>query len=440
MSAPPAGALLDPAAVRTHVGWTFASRAVSHVLGLGVAFVLVRAFDKEGLGALHYLPLLPHTILVLGELGLAIGSLLELREHREEAERLLSSSATLGFLLGCVYLGAAAVALRLRPEWLQGYRMSHALLALAAMPPSLVTAILQPQLLPLGFLRTFHAFPVVFNLLRLAGGLGAWFHAGDRLGFLLAWFLGMNTLQAAASVIVVRRKLPLRPRLDGASLRRALRQGLPTIPTTAATFVNTRADGFLLKGLSTNAQLGLYGFLVSQAEHLFILPNAVSQGLLSRFTTPGGTDPSETTARTCRHVVLLGPPASALAMGVLALLLSRGAILWAEAWLPCLLLLGAVQFLSVTKVLTAYLIYRRMQGTIFRIAVASALLNIALNLWWIPAWGATGAAGASLASYGVNSLLALRLFLRASGRTLRETLIVAPADLTMYAQLYRRRS
>ncbi|MBI4229549.1 MAG: polysaccharide biosynthesis C-terminal domain-containing protein, partial [Planctomycetes bacterium] len=110
------------------------------------------------------------------------------------------------------------------------------------------------------------------------------------------------------------------------------------------------------------------------------------------------------------------------------------------AWFPCLLLLGAVQFLSITKVLTAYLLHRRLQGTIFRIAVAAALLNVALNLWWIPAWGAAGAAGASLASYGVNSLLALRLFVRASGRTLRETLLVAPADLGLYARLLTRRS
>ncbi|MBI4230725.1 MAG: oligosaccharide flippase family protein, partial [Planctomycetes bacterium] len=353
MSGHPADALLDPAPVRTHVGWTFASRAVSHLLGLGVAFVLVRAFDKDGLGALHFLPLLPQTILVFGELGLAVGALLELREHREKAEKLLSSSATLGFLLGCGYFVATAFALHLHPEWLQGYRRSHALLALAAMPPSLVTVILQPQLLPLGFLRTFHALPVAFNLLRLAGGVATWFLVGDRLGFFLAWLLGMNLLQAATVVVTVCRKLPLRPRLDTASLRGALRQGLPTVPTTAAAFVNTRSDGYLLQGLSTSAQLGLYGFLVAQAEHLFILPNAVSQGLLSRFTAPGGTDPSVTTARTCRHVVFLGLPASALSMGVLSILLRGGSIRWAEAWFPCLLLLGAVQFLSVTKVLTA---------------------------------------------------------------------------------------
>ena len=47
------------------------------------------------------------------------------------------------------------------------------------------------------------------------------------------------------------------------------------------------------------------------------------------------------------------------------------------------------------------------------------LLNLVLSWWWIPLWGAAGAAVATSVSYGAAIVLGLGLFFRLSGLPVR---------------------
>ncbi|NIR61792.1 MAG: hypothetical protein GWO02_21060, partial [Gammaproteobacteria bacterium] len=51
--------------------------------------------------------------------------------------------------------------------------------------------------------------------------------------------------------------------------------------------------------------------------------------------------------------------------------------------------------LSVGRLLSADLNGRGLPASVARVNVAMALVNIALNLWWIPIWGAAGSAAAT---------------------------------------------
>ena len=56
-------------------------------------------------------------------------------------------------------------------------------------------------------------------------------------------------------------------------------------------------------------------------------------------------------------------------------------------------------------------------------------INIALNLWWIPRYGALGAAVASSVSYAVVTGVVLVLYCRASGVGPAEVLLPRARDL-----------
>ena len=57
-------------------------------------------------------------------------------------------------------------------------------------------------------------------------------------------------------------------------------------------------------------------------------------------------------------------------------------------------------------------------------------LNVTLNLFLIPRFGIEGAALANGLSYGTAAAILLVVFVRESGRTVRETLLVGASDLS----------
>ncbi len=56
------------------------------------------------------------------------------------------------------------------------------------------------------------------------------------------------------------------------------------------------------------------------------------------------------------------------------------------------------------------------------------LLNLALNLWWIPLWGISGAAAATYISYSAAVFLLARRYRKASGTAWSELILLSGAD------------
>jgi len=71
-------------------------------------------------------------------------------------------------------------------------------------------------------------------------------------------------------------------------------------------------------------------------------------------------------------------------------------------------------------------------------AIIALVLNVGLNLVLVPRYGISGAALAHGLSYGVAALTLLVAFVRDSGHSVRETLIVRPAEIGEMANAARR--
>jgi len=70
-----------------------------------------------------------------------------------------------------------------------------------------------------------------------------------------------------------------------------------------------------------------------------------------------------------------------------------------------------------------------------------ALLNLALNVVLIPAYGIVGAAAASSIAYLAVTVAMLVLYCRLSGVPFWQTLIILPADIApMWLMLQRRKA
>jgi Na+-driven multidrug efflux pump len=65
-------------------------------------------------------------------------------------------------------------------------------------------------------------------------------------------------------------------------------------------------------------------------------------------------------------------------------------------------------------------------------AVAALGINVGLNCVLIPRWGISGAAISTTVSYSVAALILLFMFVRESGHTVRQTVLVQSSEIAGY--------
>ncbi|MGE3961922.1 MAG: lipopolysaccharide biosynthesis protein [Dehalococcoidia bacterium] len=250
-------------------------------------------------------------------------------------------------------------------------------------------------------------------LLQQIGGTGgaaaaiALGHATAE-GILLAQFAGLSAV-SLVSFPFFWRALAARP-WSTAALRQMVRFGAPTTPALLSAWVTQFADRFLLGLLSTIEQVGLYslGWRVGQVAETVVSAATMSAWdpfLFRRYSEPGGDR-------------LIARTATYLALGGMAIVVPIGAVayplfdlLGAEAYLP---VAGIVFFVALSYwigllrhlLLAPTATHMRPERAI-PVWVATAVVNVLLNLALIPPYGFKGAIAATVASYALSVPLAV---------------------------------
>ena len=143
---------------------------------------------------------------------------------------------------------------------------------------------------------------------------------------------------------------------------------------------------------------------VSIAELVFYLPNAVSMVFFPHVAGSSREEADQQAPLVSRVTLLLTGGVAVALVPVAFLLISLLIPAFAPALPAMLILLPGVVALSVTKVLTGYATGLGRTGMISIVTIGAFLLNVALNLFLIPAFGILGASTASLISYSASSI------------------------------------
>jgi len=180
--------------------------------------------------------------------------------------------------------------------------------------------------------------------------------------------------------------------------------------STVLYFLAQRVDVFLLSSMAGLGAVGLYSVAYGVAELLLLLPQRLGILFLPRVAgaRDGRQSPGE--VRLLSSVVFLGAVAAALLLALAAPFAIR--LLYGEAFAgsvrPFLLLLPGVCAMAATSIQGNYLAGLGKVRTTATISFAGLVLNVALNLVWIPRYGVAGAALASSLTYWVQALLCAR--------------------------------
>jgi O-antigen/teichoic acid export membrane protein len=160
--------------------------------------------------------------------------------------------------------------------------------------------------------------------------------------------------------------------------------------------------------------VGYYSLGVSIAEKLWQLPFAIGIVLMSRTVNTEDQDAiNATTARLVRVSFIAG-----LAASVALFLLSPWLLpaIWGSKFQPSVpiiqYILPGILFISIYRVLSSRLAGIGKPQVSIYVFLPALLINILLNLWWIPLYGAFGAVMATNVSYTLGTLAYIFVYSR----------------------------
>lgn len=325
-------------------------------------------------------------------------------------DRQTVTSTWLGFLTlwSAVMVGSLLPFTRLFSEW-SFTTTNHAALfslSLLAGPLSLINTmcgqVLRNQFKPLMFM----ALNVVSSLLAISLGLYATVILGLGLTGIFGGTLLAGVLMLPARLWSVRGML--RPLFSLPVLKSLLSFGVPLVPASVAYWVFVSSDRVLLARWSTLQELGYYSVATSLASVLALIHAAVGQAWSPRALHIYETDPESARVFFGRLITYLLAAFGLLSVGVATFAPEALRLLASPAFYPAAAAVGplALGFVAnASTQVTAISISLTKRTHYFAVySWAAALLNIGLNVFFIPRWGMVGASWTTAISYAFLTL------------------------------------
>jgi O-antigen/teichoic acid export membrane protein len=385
------------------------------VVGLITLPVYARVFVPAQYGVLEVAAVGFAAVLVIVDAGMCTAaqrSFYDYNDDQGEERRaaLLTALTVLMFLSVSI---AAAIALLARP-------ISTALLGTAAHADLvLIVGVTVPVATLATYLREvmrlrFRAWHYVTSSVLGAIGAGAAgilavtvFHAGIS-GVLLGLLIG-NTIAAVYGIAIAAPDLA--GRFSAPDLRRMLHYGGPLIPAAFAMWGLAFLDRIMLSQLGSFSETGQYGVGSRYAMLLMFclvtFMTAYVPFMLALWREDVESE-RQLRGRLLAHVTL-----ALVTGGLLLSLFARELTMviapqYDRAYLVVGVLSTGVVLYAIANIASAGISLARRTKYIAAYTMLATLLNVALNLLLIPAWGMIGAASATAAAYGLLAILYYR--------------------------------
>lgn len=391
---------------------TLMRQVVALGIGLATNIVLARTLGADGYGLYALAILLPTMLATLMELGVGPATVYYVGSGQLTVYGAVKQNAR---ILGAVtivgsFVVAAAIALG-SDILFTGVDARLLLLASGAFPLLLAYSYSNSVLQGLQDFRSV-------NLAALAAPIGT------ALALAVALTVGSGPQAAVAAFVVGSCVGALfavgkvhsrwrREKSNGPSQAPLLRYGWKAHASNILSFVNYRADIFIINFFLSPAAVGLYVVAVQLAERLWLLSQATSIVVLPRLSQLQADPDAQRrlTPRVARWILYLTVLGALFLASVahLAIRVLFGAQFDSAVAVLYMLLPGVV-LASVARVLANDLSAKGRPELNMYVAVAVASVNVILNIILIPPFGILGAAAATTTAYFVNAFAKITIY------------------------------
>ncbi|HVZ84622.1 MAG TPA: flippase [Terracidiphilus sp.] len=393
----------------SNIGWLSGDRILRMFGGVVVSTAVARYLGPSRFGLLNYGLAIYGLFNILSNLGLDYLVVREVALDEKREADILGTAFVLKGLASLVTTAAAIVAARLLEPRDKTLLIIVALMSFAAISQAfdVVDYFFQAQTKSRYTVIARNTAFIAASIARLA----AVFLHGSLLAF--AWIAALEVLCGEIGLAIVylkfRRPLP-RWQWRLSQARALLEESWPLLVSSLMVMLYMRSDQILLGKLASTVVVGQYTAAIRLSEIWYAIPIVISVSVMPRILKGREQNEQQYYSRLQKlyeSMVLLSVVVAICTQfaGPLVVHLLYGhqyaaasGILSIHIWTGIFVFVGCV---SGQQFIQEKLSISSMQRT-----VLGAIVNIALNLLWIPRWGGEGSAMATLVAQGIASYFA----------------------------------
>ena len=412
-----------------HTFLTILSRWFGYFIEGATSIIIARSIGPTGKGALAVLNVLSGLALQMGNFGLHAATTYFAAREAGALPRIAWVSLVLAPAIGAILALVLGGLLAFFPTLVPHVPSYLIVVTLFGLPFAFLTLFFRNILLGLQRITAYNLLDVGGKLLVLPIALYVLFILGGGVPELIIAGFCMTAITSVVAVSCTLRGLRSRFTFDRQLLKRMLVYGSRSYVSCLLAFLIIRSDMLLVNYFLGAADAGIYSVAVNLSDLLLVFPEAVGAMLFPRVSAQRADD-GTLTAAACRHTaagmaLLCG--GAGVVVPVLIVFFYGSA--FGSAATPFLLLLPGVLALSLEMILMNDLAGRGLPPVVMAIPGVGLVVNLILNLVFLPTFGLPAAALSSSIAYGVMLFIAWWVFARRTATSAKMCYLLTRTDI-----------
>lgn len=418
---------------------TIITRISQLVLGIITSIIIARVLGPQGKGIYSLAILLPSLLVMFGNFGISQASVFYIGKKKYSPGEILANNIILSFLLGIIsFLIGLIIILFFSNSLFPEIKKIYLFLALFLVPLQFFLNFVNYILLGLQRIKEFNFISIlrsfiflIFLLLFLL-----LFNLDIKaviVANILSCFIGIIILYYLAKKIIGNFHL----HFNKSYYKDAFRYGTKVYLGNIIGSLHYRLDIFLINIFLNPIAVGFYSIATALSEKIWLISQSAGTILFPRVSSEKDESRlKKFTPIVCRNVLFITAIGAiflfVLGHWIITLLYSMRFL---ESILPFhILLIGSVT-MSGWRVLANDLYGRGKPELNIYISLVSVVLNIILNILWIPKFGIAGAAWATSISYTFAFIIIVIVYIMISGNSILNIILIQKSDIALYRNI-----
>ncbi len=382
----------------------FNSNVFSIISALLISVLLTRILGPEGYGIYTTLLIVPVIVVSLTHLGIRGSAVYHVGHKTYDESELVSSILNLLILSSIAGIILSIVGYFFVDT--SHFTIGMIALVLLTIPVRLAIIYIGGIFLGKDEIQKANMMNWTANFLNLVFvAIFVWWIKGEVIGAVVAILIS-NYAISFYGIYLLRKEYHINLKFHPKILKSLLKLGIVFSVSFFIIQLNFRLDILLLQRLSTIAEVGIYSLGVSIAEQLWQLPLAMGIVVFSRTATTGNS--MEMTLMTTKLLRISLLATAFVAIGIYFLSPFLVPLIFGDKFIPSIqiiqVILPGILLIVLFRILSGQIAgMGKPQLTIY-IFVPALVVNVLLNLLWIPIYGGVGAAYATNVSYAIGAL------------------------------------
>jgi len=374
---------------------TLATRASKLLFIMGTSVIIARILGPEGKGIHSLAILLPTLLITFTNLGIGPASVYHVGQKKYSSKEVFGANIIFSFLISIFAIIIGLIVIFFFGERVfPGVRKEYLILALSLIPFQLFYNFVIDVLLGLQKIKKYNFVHLIqgFSFLLLI----AVFLLGLHFGIKTA--IATQVISVFVSSILLffwtkKETKGISFKLNKAHFRDFLSYGGKIYLGNIVGFLHHRSDMFLTNIFLSPLEVGFYSVAMGLSEQSWLISQSAGTVIF----------PKVSSEKDGKRLKEFTPPIAASANRILANDISgRG-----------------------KPIINSY------------IGGGAVVLNVILNIIWIPTFGIIGSAWATVVSYSVNLLIRMTVYSKISGNRIRDIIFIKKSDFRLYKRFIR---